>query len=61
MLNTNIDIVIIYSYDPLQGCSNSSGNELILNNNLSENLLLDGLYIIFYFNYLLYRIQFFYF
>jgi len=41
----NINIVIIYSYDPLQGCSNSSGNELILNNNLSENLL-DGLYII---------------
>ncbi|XP_022162230.1 GTPase-activating protein and VPS9 domain-containing protein 1 [Myzus persicae] len=28
-------------YDPLQGCSNSSGNELMLNNNLSENLLLD--------------------
>lgn len=42
----NFDIVVIYRYDPLQGCSNNSGNELMLNNNLSENLLLDGLYII---------------
>lgn len=47
------DTVIIYSYDSLQGCSNSSGNELMLNNNLSENLL-DGLFIfIFSFNYIM--------
>jgi hypothetical protein len=54
----NFDIVVIYRYDPLQGCSNNSGNELMLNNNLSENLLLDGI-LLFYLNYLLYIIHFF--
>lgn len=33
---------ISFSYDSLQGCSNNSGNESLMHNNISENILLDG-------------------
>lgn len=33
----------MFSYDTIQGSSNNDGNESILNNNISENCLLDGL------------------
>lgn len=43
----------MFRYDSLQSCSNYSGNESMLHNNISESVLLDGeLSFFFFFLYL---------
>lgn len=42
----------MFRYDSLQSCSNYSGNESMLHNNISESVLLDGELVIIFFFYL---------